>query len=286
MRINVIAPQSGGRHEPLVQQISRLECHSVRIAEAQVFSELPSSFDTLAAYAVNNRQLLPGEVGCASAHLRVWQEIAAGDEPWACVLEDDARVVHLEAFSSVLGLIERRAASGRGEVISFYSEGAAIRRHANREFAECLFEPPFAVAYCVSREAAAKLAIANQNLWFPADWPRGTDVSFLLTPGGLIAHGDAFTRSLIRIETPETVAPERVPRAARVSNIMRRLRPYVFANYYGHRKCFTSPSNYYRLVLRHRILWLFARSLGRRIIGFHPKTREVSFLTQRSSACT
>src|SRR3954447_23246954 len=36
--------------------------------------------------------LTPGQIGCSLSHLRVYERIAAGDEPVALVLEDDAQL--------------------------------------------------------------------------------------------------------------------------------------------------------------------------------------------------
>lgn len=42
--------------------------------------------------AADPRQWLPGEVGCFLSHFEAWRRIAAGEEAWGAVFEDDLRV--------------------------------------------------------------------------------------------------------------------------------------------------------------------------------------------------
>jgi glycosyl transferase, family 25 len=46
------------------------------------------------------RRLLPPEIGCVASYMQVLKNIAAGSDPYVCVLEDDARLA--ETLSAVL----------------------------------------------------------------------------------------------------------------------------------------------------------------------------------------
>jgi glycosyl transferase family 25 len=75
------------------QQLGRLGVDFERIAaiDGAVMAE-----DALAAFQrarpSKHEGWLPGEVGCFLSHFEAWSRIAAGEEPWGAVFEDDLRV--------------------------------------------------------------------------------------------------------------------------------------------------------------------------------------------------
>jgi glycosyl transferase family 25 len=54
--------------------------------------ELAKNYDSELALATIERDLTPGEIGCALSHLGIYQRIVANDLPFALVLEDDALI--------------------------------------------------------------------------------------------------------------------------------------------------------------------------------------------------
>ncbi len=57
---------------------------------AELPAETLEKFDR--ARAAKPEGWLPGEIGCFLSHFEAWSRIAAGEEPWAAVFEDDLRV--------------------------------------------------------------------------------------------------------------------------------------------------------------------------------------------------
>ncbi len=120
----------------------------------------------------NSDGWLPGEIGCFLSHFEVWRRIAAQEEPWGAVFEDDvhaspdlgpllaasdwipadADVVRLEANRSM------RLAAGR-----------AVRAAPGRRVYRALSGTAGAAAYILSRRAAAWIVEVDPEVQTAAD---------------------------------------------------------------------------------------------------------------------
>lgn len=122
----------------------------------------------------SDRQLSPGEVGCALSHLALYRRMTERNIPSALIFEDDAIVgSSLAQFCQCLGDIPSFA-----DVVSFYSEVGFVHR-----------EPSFAVGdaqchqasgtvcntagYFIRQRAAEIFLAANTKVTKTADWPVG-----------------------------------------------------------------------------------------------------------------
>jgi glycosyl transferase family 25 len=118
-----------------------------------------------------NRELVPGEIGCALSHIKVYKRIL--DEDWdsAIVLEDDATIEG--DIESALSLIKDNEQTNdlvflghRGNTIpSFW-----YRKNAkNIKLAPVVNLPYGAFGYWLNRKAAQILSLNNQPIHLPAD---------------------------------------------------------------------------------------------------------------------
>jgi hypothetical protein len=263
MKFLIIAPTHGTRHPPLVAQLATLGYHETHLVDAVMLQALPPGFDSQRSNALTARTLTPGEVGCATSHRRAWHQFLASTDDWACVMEDDARVNDCDALAAILYEVSGRP-SLRAEVISLFANGAVLSQRPDALQARCRFEPPFTVAYLINRAGAESLAEANQDATQLADWPRASGVTFHLALGHIIGHGDETTGSVIG---SERFAPECSTRVGfllpTTTKVLHRLALYSFIHYLRNRRHFASPLHYYRIVLRHRVLWHLGRFAGR-----------------------
>jgi glycosyl transferase family 25 len=118
-----------------------------------------------AAVAKYPHWLTPGQIGCSLSHRRVYERVAAGDDPVALVLEDDARVDRVS-----MELIEQIASQMRGaEVVllfflSFapcvFSSRDAIELNADRRllYPMDVRQPISSAAYLITQEACRRMA--------------------------------------------------------------------------------------------------------------------------------
>ena len=77
---------------------------------------------------------LPGEIGCFLSHLSVWRQIAAGDEGWAAVFEDDVRLA--------------------GDILS---GGRNVAAAPGRKIHRALSGTPGSAGYLIARHVAKQL---------------------------------------------------------------------------------------------------------------------------------
>lgn len=276
MNISVIAPAEGGRHGPLIEQLERLERHTYALLPAVIQTEIPPGFDMAAARAVNNRDLTPGEIGCAASHRNAYLEIIRSGAEWGFVMEDDARIVDLPGFAALLDEIEQVRPAERGTVINLFVERAVLTRWPNSTFTPCWTEPPFAVAVAISREAARRLAAANESQLHTADWPRRSGVRFMMATRHTVAHGDLGTESIIGGARNEPAVNRKLRRGnVSLHVVSNRLALYTFVHYWRNRQYFDGVRDYAGTLLHHRIATHIGRWFGRRC-GLAPDVRVLS----------
>lgn len=263
VRAFVIAPESGGRHEPLLRQLADIPGLDVELFPARIVSAFPADYDVERMRALHNLDLRPAELGCAMSHRDVQELISQSSDPWTLVFEDDARIADSEGFASVVERIRDFEPSDPASAVSLYSEGAILKRWPTGDFTECLGEPPFAVAYFLTPIAAGRLARANHDLRYASDWPRRSGVKFFLHRDLVVRHGDADSESLVG---ERQVDPLRRP--TRFSSLsfallLDRLALYSFVHYFRHRRHFDGPTDYVAQILRHRLIWHVGRFVFR-----------------------
>jgi GR25 family glycosyltransferase involved in LPS biosynthesis len=264
MHIYVIAPEVGGRHGPLVEQLRQLSRHSFSMVPARIMRELPADFDRRAARAINNRDLTPGEVGCARSHRDAYMEILRTGAAWGCVLEDDARIVDTTQFERLLDEIDRLSSPECGAVVSLYFESGVLKRWPTSSFTPCWSEPPFSVAAAVSSEAARRLAIVNARSTQVADWPLGSGAQFLIADRRFVVHGDELHSSIIGNARSGPALSRQLGRGnLGFRLVLNRLSLYSFAYYILNRRHFDGVRGYLATMLRPRVVWHLGRLLGR-----------------------
>jgi len=99
----------------------------------------------------------PGEIGCFYGHFSAWQRVAAGEEPWAAVFEDD---VHVAADLSPLLRSSDWIPAG-AEIVRLeanrsmrLSSGCAITVAPNRRVFRALSGTPGAAGYILAKSVA------------------------------------------------------------------------------------------------------------------------------------
>ena len=263
MKAIVIAPKGGRRHDPLISQLSSIPSLQIELFPARMLNDIPSGFDMSRALSIHNFELLPGDIGCAMSHREVWMLIAESDEPWTLVFEDDARITSAGELANAIDSTTFLD-NAMPIVLSLYTENAVVRTWPKRGFADCLTEPSFAVAYLLTRSAAQQLAEANTNLCFCSDWPRGSNVRFLLWAGDPVAHGDEESGTTVG-NRQKNVLRKAVSHGTVTGHLlMNRFALYSFVHYFRYKRYFSGLSDYFRKVLKHRIVWHLARFALRR----------------------
>lgn len=264
----VIADESRDRSAPLRQALESLSVPFQRI-EAVFLQSLPPEYSDYLALAYTGRPLSLGEVGCAMSHLKAYQKFLQSNEQFALVFEDDARIGDLASFKAFLASTPSILTSNEPTVISLFSGAVTLRGETRKQAAQCWFEPSHAVAYALTRPAAQQLLDANLPVRFPADWPRGTDITFFVWLPFPVAHGDADSGSLIGARGREFVdSPMRLSDFNR-KKLADRLSRYLWIDYFRNRKVFKSPPNYWKIVLNFRFKYHVGRLAGRRVGEMH-----------------
>ena len=279
MKIVVIAPPGGPRNGALLGQLGSLDGHDVLVFDAVFPDRYPEGFDPSRGRAMNNRDLTIGEVGCALSHRSVWEMHAEDDDEWLCVMEDDASIRDLEAFDQMLSHASRSRPAPTGTVVNLYSTFALLPD--DEPMPRAVVEPPCGVTYIVSVEAARRLAVANRDLGFTADWPRGSGVEFRLGDLGVVEHDDSVA-SLIGSSRLAARLDRPIGRHNLHPKVMlNRIGLYSGVHYLRYRRYFGGLRQYYRLVLHHRVVHHMARLIGRPVDRSRPGIRVVRSLPRR-----
>jgi glycosyl transferase, family 25 len=131
------------------------------------------------AKALHGATLLDGEIGCAIAHLSVYEKFLKSKREWGLVLEDDARVVDGSALSQVL---EKLDTLREGNPTIYLLFGAGIL--SSGRFHEVvpgylawdlLITPGGSSGYVINRSAAQMILEQSLPIISPADWPLRTE---------------------------------------------------------------------------------------------------------------
>jgi GR25 family glycosyltransferase involved in LPS biosynthesis len=148
--------------------------------------------------------LSPSEVGCFLSHKKAWDRIAAGDEPYAVVAEDD--IMPGPEFDSALQLACANATED--SLIRFPIRN---RERPGRVIAEdgglCLFRPEqiglTTGMYLLGREAARKLSERSGTIdrpvdtWLQMRWETGVD-SWAIWPSRISSAAESHGGSTIQ----------------------------------------------------------------------------------------
>ena len=131
--------------------------------------------DQQTARKVHGSNLTEGEIGCALAHLLVYEKFLASTEEWALVFEDDASLIDPIGFQDFLEVIKRK----HKDLPTIYLLwGAGLVGTGKRERLteshlawNLLIPPRSAVAYIINRKAARLIQKNSLPLISPGDWP-------------------------------------------------------------------------------------------------------------------
>ena len=259
----VIAPENGGRHQILLQQLAEISGLEIEVFPARIVSSFPADYDMDRMRALHNLDLRPAELGCAMSHRDVQRLIAGSSDPWTLVLEDDARISDRTGFERVIEELSHFVPGDPASAVSLYSEGAILKRWPERDFVECVGEPPFAVAYFLTPAAAGRLSEANHDLRYASDWPRRSGVTFFLHRDRVVRHGDEQSVSLVGVRQVDSLRLPTKISSLSVKHVIDRLAIYTFVHYARHRRHFHGLSDYIAQVMRHRLIWHIGRTVFR-----------------------
>ncbi|MDH6234331.1 GR25 family glycosyltransferase involved in LPS biosynthesis [Mesorhizobium soli] len=108
---------------------------------------------------LSKRPLADVEVAVYAGHRKIWQKIAEGDCELGLVIEDDARIVDIQAF--VRALADLQGANEKWDVVKFFDfkpkRVVSRLRIGATQLVGHKFIASGAVAYLLSRDAARKL---------------------------------------------------------------------------------------------------------------------------------
>lgn len=132
---------------------------------------LARSYDSSLARATIERDLTPGEIGCALSHLGIYQRMVADDLPLALVLEDDALIgaQFQEVLENTLGMIR----PSEEKIVLFvhtqkYSDWTSRKIDNDHKLAPAV-DAYCAHAYLITQAAARKMLAALTPIHTVAD---------------------------------------------------------------------------------------------------------------------
>lgn len=117
------------------------------------------------------RSLTQGEVGCYASHMAVWEQVLAGEEEFALIMESDALLTS-EALDIVDLIVSKHSdvdmvmLSWADCVPSFYGVRKLTRGYRLVKFARKSY---YASAYLISRKGARELLKHSQCISLPVD---------------------------------------------------------------------------------------------------------------------
>ncbi|MDB5714324.1 MAG: glycosyl transferase [Sphingomonadales bacterium] len=113
----------------------------------------------------------PGQIGCLMSHLEVWRHVAAAEQPYGLVAEDDVHLSDaLPAFAATSEWIPPDAEIIRLETTGqWLSLGSVARKFQGRTVRRVRSAAWATGAYVIHRDAAARLLSINLALHGPVD---------------------------------------------------------------------------------------------------------------------
>ncbi|MCK0196851.1 glycosyltransferase family 25 protein [Ancylobacter sp. 6x-1] len=172
-----------------------------------VRTELPPAFFLKPDGSVR-RPLAPSELGCFYSHYECWQRIAAGEDPYGAIFEDD--VVFAQGAAALLADDGWIPAGTDGVKIETMFQQALIDRHAvplpgGFSLARLLHEHYGAAAYILSRDFAVHLVAHFATPTMPNDHVVfGPEAGFLETRRILqLTPAVAIQERLLEKPTPD-----------------------------------------------------------------------------------
>ncbi|WP_296424872.1 glycosyltransferase family 25 protein [Yoonia sp.] len=170
--------------------------------------------------ASGKRQLSKPEIGCFLSHRAAWTDIAAGDQRWGCVFEDD--IMLSQDISHVLRDIYRSADHTTFvKLESFLPQRILIGRQQrslcdNRVLAPVHSTSDGTAGYLLSRENAVRLLDASQTcdtpvddfMFNPAHWPLADVIRHHVVPGVCIQQKQAEAMQFLPADAGQSIIDE------------------------------------------------------------------------------
>ena len=146
---------------------------------------------------LHRRRMSPQEIGCAISH-NVARQLISNSGEVGIVLEDDARIIDMSNFfDSVTDVLSEIPDS-----FGVLSLTHAVRTNMSGQIPERIkairiySNPPLAVAYAITPNAASQLVSKNTPVAYVSDWP-DSNVKYFCLNKALVNHGDENTKSTI-----------------------------------------------------------------------------------------
>lgn len=137
---------------------------------ARLPPDQPLPVDSKGFERIHGKRILPGEIGCYLSHLNVLETIAAGDDPYAVIVEDDIRFD--AGFLPFLDKLRRLEGWDAVKLVNHRTRGfvAHARIDESVRIGRCAHGPcGSSAAYVVTKAGAARLLEALSPMRLPYD---------------------------------------------------------------------------------------------------------------------
>lgn len=188
----IIISQTESRRKPLEDSLMDLEGFEVHIQQGVLGKDVISNRDIVDLDAfrfLNNREMLPGEAGCAVAHHRAYEKFLKFNSEWSLILEDNSRVFPRELLmlpSLVAELNNFHELEGEPVIVHLFLNNATligkrIKLKEDLELYEAFTVLRLAKAYLINKQAASLAVKHGLPIKDVADWPHWvSEVRFLV----------------------------------------------------------------------------------------------------------
>ena len=150
----------------------RIEIIRVPAVDGQLITDGELSDMPDFVYRHVKRPLTRGEIGCLQSHVKVWQQVAAADDDWAFVIEDDAHLANgtpdflatTEWIPADADIVKAETNLAR-QTLSYAVFGNAF----GRKVRSLLSDHDGSAAYFISRKACLALLADKSANFAPVD---------------------------------------------------------------------------------------------------------------------
>lgn len=260
-----------GRCIKLKDQLESLDFEFLSVPGV-FYSDFPDYFNAKRSQVLSRTKLTLRELGCARAHLNVYEDVLTCGYTYAVIFEDDALIDNLSTFSELITIFERDIPMDKPLVLSLFTRSAILSdRLTNKLDKYDLFRvinsPSSTLCYFINRKACEILRDANQFGDWVSDWPQSNLIDYQIILPTLVKHDESH-ESLI--------GDERYDRRRRgIYRAKVLLFEFLLFNYFLYGLRVLPFSVYLRLVYKPRIIWWSSFLRSRQVPG---QVREIRYL--------
>ena len=227
MKAYVLGLPEAFRGEPLVASLVAQGIEPVVVwgddASAWTSADLRRVYSRAAARVVSHRDLTPGEVACALGHRAMMAAFVDDGDPWALLMEDDARIVRdLDPLITLLPTLPERPIVIQLDWRRGLTDDPAEEPEAGTPELRRQDQPVYGgYGYLMNRSAAlvALRAYARHRVDSTADWPFGWShlIDFRLPQTPYVEHPRSYEGSTLQTQRRQSIVDSSArPRALRM----------------------------------------------------------------------